>query len=82
MIYKILASKEFQKDFGTVDPPVQKRIKKKIKEVAENPTRFKHLHPPMQRYCRIRIGKLRVIFSYNLKAKILYLEKIIFGHRY
>ena len=82
MTYRILATKEFEKDFRKLDKSFQERIKKKFEEVAENPERYKHLHPPLQGYCRIRIGKLRILFSYKIETKILYLEKIIFGHDY
>ena len=82
MTYKIIPTKEFEKDFIRLDKFFQERIKNKFKGVAENPERYKHLHPPLQGYCRIRIGKLRILFSYNIETKILYLEKIIFGHDY
>jgi len=82
MIYKILASRQFEKDFKTLDSIFQNRIKKKFEEVAKNPERYKHMRPPLNDYCRIRIDKLRIIFSYNAKEKILYLEKIVFGHKY
>ncbi len=82
MIYKIQASKTFEKDFKKLDSHLQEKIKDKFKEVAENPKRYKHMHPPMNDYCRIRIDKLRILFSYSNKERILYLEKIIFGHNY
>jgi len=41
MPYKILPTKEFEKDFRKIDAFMQDRIKKKIAEVAENPTRYK-----------------------------------------
>lgn len=82
MSYKILASREFEKDFMRLDDNFQRRIKKKIREVAEMPSRYKHLRPPLNNYCRIRVGKLRVLFSYSLDDEILYVEKIVFGHRY
>ena len=82
MNYKILPTKEFEKDFRKLDSFMQKRIKKKIEEVAENPERYKHLHYNLGGSCRIWIGKLRVIFSYDMEKQELYLEKIVFGHRY
>ena len=82
MSYRILSTKEFEKDFRKLGSDFQSRIKRKFLEVAENPERYKHMHPPLQNYCRIRIGKLRIIFSYNIEKKILYLEKIVFGHDY
>ena len=82
MSYKILPTKEFEKDFNRVDSFMQERIKKKINEVAENPERYKHLHYDFAGSCRLWIGKLRIIFSYNIEKQELYLEKIVFGHKY
>ncbi|MBU1129272.1 MAG: type II toxin-antitoxin system RelE/ParE family toxin [Nanoarchaeota archaeon] len=82
MIYKILPTKEFTKDFKKLDLIIKKRIKKKVEEISENPQRYKHLHYDLKDSCRIWIGKLRIIFSYDLNKKELYLEKIVFGHRY
>lgn len=82
MNYRIFPTKEFNKDFKKLDSNLKLRIKKKIEEVSKNPERCKHLHPPMNNYCRIRIGKLRIIFSYNMDEQELYLEKIILGHKY
>ena len=82
MAYKILPTKEFSKDFKKLDSNIQKRIKNKIEEIRENPEVYKHLHYDLKDSCRVRIGKLRVLFSYNIKLNELYLEKIIFGHNY
>ena len=82
MSYKILPTKEFSKDFKKLDNQLQIRIKKKIEEVAEDPTRFKHLHYDLNGSCRLWIGKLRIIFSYNEGRQELYLENIVFGHKY
>ena len=82
MSYEILPTKEFEKDFKKLDNSIQQRIKKKIEEVAENPERHKHLHYDLAGSCRIWIGKLRIIFSYNVRKQELYLEKIVFGHKY
>ena len=82
MNYRILPTKEFEKDFKNLDSNFQSRIKKKFEEVAENPERYKHMHPPLNNFCRIRIGKLRVIFRYDIQKQEIYLEKIVFGHKY
>lgn len=82
MSYKILPTAEFSKDFSKTDASIRERIKKKIGEVAEDPSRYKHLHYDLQGSCRLWIGKLRIIFSYDPGRKELYLEKIIFGHKY
>ena len=82
MSYKILPTKEFERDFKKLDTYFQSQIKEKIEEVAESPTRYKHLHYDLNKFCRIRIGKLRVIFRYDIQKQELYLEKIVFGHHY
>jgi len=82
MPYKILPTKEFEKDFKKIDSFIRERIKKKISEVAENPIRYKHLHYDLAGSCRIWIGKLRIIFSYSIERQELYLENIVFGHKY
>ncbi|MBI2146905.1 type II toxin-antitoxin system RelE/ParE family toxin [Candidatus Woesearchaeota archaeon] len=82
MSYNILPTKEFSKDFNRLDSQIQKRIKEKVEEAAEDPTRYKHLHYDLKGSCRLRIGKWRVIFSYNSELQEMYLEKIVFGHKY
>ena len=82
MPYKILPTKEFSKDFGKLDSQMQKRVKAKFEEVAEDPTRYKFLHYDLSGSCRLWIGKLRVIFSYDSNRREVYPEKIVFGHKY
>ncbi len=82
MIYRILPTKEFEKDLKKLDKNLQERIKKKINEVAENPERYKHLHYDFKGSCRIRIEKLRIIYSYDIQKQELYLEQIVFDHKY
>lgn len=82
MNYKILPTIEFSKDFKKIDAQFQQRIKNKIEEVSEDPSRYKHLHYDLKGSSRLWIGKLRIIFSYNPEKKELYLEKIVFGHKY
>ena len=82
MSYKILPTEEFFKDFKKLDKQFQERIKNKVKEVAEEPTRYKYLHYDLNGSCRLWIGKLRIIFSYDTDNKELYLEKVVFGHKY
>jgi mRNA-degrading endonuclease RelE of RelBE toxin-antitoxin system len=82
MPYKILPTKEFSKDFKKLDIQMQKRVKSKFQEVAEDPTRYKFLHYELSGSCRIWVGKLRVVFSYNENKEEVYPEKIVFGHKY
>lgn len=82
MLYNILPTKEFEKDFKKIDSFTRERVKKKFDEVAENPERYKHMHYDFAGSCRVRIGKLRIIFSYSREKQELYLEKIVFDHKY
>lgn len=82
MNYKILPTKEFSKDFKKLDKQFQEQIKNKIEEAAQDPSRYKHLHYDLKGSCRFWIGKLRIIFSYDTYKKEVYLEKIVFGHKY
>ena len=61
---------------------MQERIKKKFEEIRENPERYKHLHYDLKGSCRVWIGKLRIIFSYNKEKRELYPEKIVLDHKY
>ncbi len=82
MHYKILPTKQFSKDFKKLDKQLQQQTKKKIEDAAEDPTRYKQLHYELKGSCRLRLGKVRIIFSYNEEKKEIYLEKIVIGHRY
>lgn len=82
MSFEIKPTKEFSKDFSKLIKADKKRIKSKVEEVAEAPNRYKHLHYDLQGSCRIRIGKLRVVYSYSIELKEMYLEKIVFRHDY
>ena len=82
MKYKIFPTKQFEKDFKKLDNSIQKRVINKVNEVAENPTRFKHLLHALSNSCRLWVDKYRIIFSYDINKKELYLERIVFSHRY
>jgi mRNA-degrading endonuclease RelE of RelBE toxin-antitoxin system len=59
MIYKILSTKEFSKDLKKLDKPIQIKIKKKISEASQDPTRYKQLHYDLSGSCRIRVKKAK-----------------------
>jgi len=82
MNYKIFPTKEFSKDFKKLGKQLQERIRNKVEEVSENPTRYKQLHYDLSKSCRLWVGKHRIIFSYDINKKELYLEKIVFRHKY
>ncbi|MBI4438952.1 hypothetical protein HY640_03410, partial [Candidatus Woesearchaeota archaeon] len=74
MSYKILPTKEFAKDFSRLDSSLQARVRKKVVEVAEDPTRYKQLHYDLSGSSRLWIGKLRIIFSYDESKQEVYLD--------
>jgi mRNA-degrading endonuclease RelE of RelBE toxin-antitoxin system len=82
MTYKILSSRQFESDFKKMDENFQTRVKNKMKDVSKNPERYKHMHYKFAGSSRVRIGKLRVVYTYSVDKKILYLEKIVFGYKY
>ncbi len=82
MTFKILPTKEFLKGFRKLESEVQQRIRSKVREIAQDPTRYKHLHYALKGSCRIRIGTLRVLFSYDVGKRELYLENIITDHHH
>ncbi len=53
-----------------------------MEEVAENPERYKRLHYDLSGSFRVRVMNYRVIYSIDKKKKLMYLEKVVFGHRY
>lgn len=83
MPFKIFPTKEFEKDFKKLgDRRIQDAIKKKIEEVSIDPSRYKRLHYDLKGSFRIRIGSLRIVYSFNEEKREMYPEKIIFGHKY
>ena len=81
MTYRILPTKEFSKDFSKLNKIDQKSVKAKVEEAAENPERYKRLHYELKGSFRLRVGKLRVIYSINKNKKEMYLEKMVFKHK-
>jgi mRNA-degrading endonuclease RelE of RelBE toxin-antitoxin system len=82
MSYRILPTKEFAKDFARLAPSAQEQVRAKLAEAAQNPARYKKLHYALKGSSRVRVGKLRIIFSYDVGKGEMYLEKIVFGHEY
>ena len=50
-------------------------ISKKIKQIQENPYRFKPLKKPLQNFWRVHIGSFVLIYSINEKKKIIIIER-------
>jgi mRNA-degrading endonuclease RelE of RelBE toxin-antitoxin system len=83
MSYNILPTKQFSIDFEKLkDKKTKEAIKKKIEEVSEDPTRYKRLHYVLKGSFRIRVGSYRIIYSIDESKNELYLEKLVFDHKY
>jgi len=65
LIFKKLAKK---------DPEQLKAIAKKLKEIAENPDRFKPLSNIMKGFKRVHFGHYVLVFSIDEKSKKVILE--------
>ena len=82
MSYRLTYTKQFEKDFRKLDVIMQQKVREKLKEVSSDPSRYKHMKYNFSGSSRIRIGKLRIVFTYEVDKEIVYLEKIVFGHKY
>ena len=83
MSYKIFPTKEFSADFNKLkDRKSQEIIKKKLEKVAQDPTRYKRLHYDLKGSFRVRIGPFRIVYSVIEEKKEMWLEKIVFDHKY
>ena len=82
MSYKISPTKQFEKDFRKLDSSIQKRISDKINGIALDPTRYKRLRYSLNKFCRVRVDKYRIVFDYDTIKKELFPRKIVFVHNY
>ena len=83
MSYKILPTRQFSIDFKKLkEKKDQEAVKKKIEEVSKDPTRYKRLHYDLKGSFRIRVGPSRIIYSIDTSKAEMYLEKIVFDHKY
>ena len=71
MSYNILPTKQYSIDFKKLrDKKTKGKIKKKIEEVSEDPTRYKRLHYELKGSFRIRIGSYRIIYSIDESKRV------------
>jgi len=57
-------------------------IRDKVEEAAEDPERYKRLHYELKGSFRLRVDKLRIIYSISKQKQEMYLEKIVLRHKY
>lgn len=61
VVYALWYSDEFKRDAKRLDPSAQKRLKKVIEKIQQNPERFKHLRHGDPRF-RVRFDVYRVLY--------------------
>ncbi len=65
------STETFDKLFSKLPKNIQEGIKKKVKEIVENPTMGKRLHGVLKGKRSIHIGKYRII--YEMRGEVIYL---------
>jgi len=71
MNYKLLVTRQFEKDIKKLDKSIRERILKKIEELKTRPLSFKALHGILKGKYSLRIGDYRVIYVVDDKKKIV-----------
>lgn len=77
-MYKIKVRKEVErvlKKLAKKDKISSIYISKKVKEIQENPYRFKPLKKPLQGFWRVHIGNFVLIYSIDEQNKTVTIER-------
>ena len=81
MEYELILTDSFLKDLRKLkNRYLEDQILKKLIELEQNPERNKRLMYELKDYYRIRIGKLRVL--YTIKEDKVYVEVLVKRHKY
>ena len=81
MNYEVILTDSFLKDLKKLkNKLLEDRVLNKLRELEENPERNKKLQYELKDYYRIRIGKLRVL--YTIISNKVYVEVLVRGHKY
>ena len=81
MNYVVTTSPTFFKHLKKLkEPALESRIRARIPSLELFPQRNKKLHGRLEGYYRMRIGKLRVLYS--IQGEIVVLEGFVVGHHY
>lgn len=78
LIYSLEIRKHVEKTFEKVakkDPMQEKAVKRKIRQILEDPYRFKPLRKPMQGFRRVHtFGPFVLVYSIKEKEKVVIIE--------
>ena len=81
MSYEVILTDSFLKDLKKLkNKALEGQILIKLDELEENPERNKRLMYDLRDYYRIRIGKLRVL--YTVQENKVFVEVLVAGHKY
>ena len=81
MSFEVILTDSFLKEIRRLkNKSLEDQILEKLKELEENPERNKKLRHDLKDYRRLRIGKLRVL--YTTKGDKVYVEVLVKGHKY
>ena len=79
MVFKIKASKEFEKryrDLTKKDKPLKERFDKAIDKLKEHPYAGKPLKHDLAGLRSLKVGKYRIIYMVDEKNKIIWLVTV------
>jgi len=78
---EVILTDSFLKDLKKLkNKPLEEQVLNKLKELEEFPERNKRLMYDLQNYYRIRVGKLRIL--YTIRGNKVYVEVLVTGHKY
>ncbi|MBI2672983.1 type II toxin-antitoxin system mRNA interferase toxin, RelE/StbE family [Candidatus Woesearchaeota archaeon] len=81
MDYEVSLTESFLRDLRKLKNSwLENQILNKLKELEQSPERNKRLKYGLKDYYRIRIGKLRIL--YTVKDDKVYVEVLVKGHKY
>ena len=81
MSYEVVLTDSFLKELNKLkNKSIEEQVLSKLQELEENPERNKKLQYDLKNYYRIRVGKLRVL--YTIQDNKVYVEVLVRGHKY
>jgi mRNA-degrading endonuclease RelE of RelBE toxin-antitoxin system len=81
MSYGVILTDSFLKAVRRLkNKSLEDQVLEKLRELEENSERNKKLRHDLKDYYRLRIGKLRVL--YTIKGNKVYVEVLVKGHKY
>ncbi|MBI2549106.1 type II toxin-antitoxin system RelE/ParE family toxin [Candidatus Woesearchaeota archaeon] len=81
MSYEVILTDSFLKDVKKLkNKPLEEQVLYKLQELEESPERNKKLQYELKDYYRIRVGKLRIL--YTIQGNRVYVEVLVRGHKY